>query len=61
MDELGNPYYFVAKDIDGKESVKFGIFGIPESILINNELKILKKIIGPINEKTFNQILEKTN
>ena len=61
LDELGDPYYFVAKDVDGKESVKFGIFGIPESILINKELKILKKIIGPINENTFNQILEKTN
>ena len=58
LSELGNPYDFVGKDIDGKTSILFGIYGIPESILINNELIVIKKIIGPIDEIQFNEILK---
>jgi len=58
LNELGNPYDFVGKDIDGKISILFGIYGIPESILINNELIVIKKIIGPINKAQFNEILK---
>ena len=32
----------------GKQSIEFGVYGIPESILLNNELTIIKKFIGPI-------------
>ena len=58
LKELSNPYDFVGKDIDGKTSILFGIYGIPESILINNELIVIKKIIGPIDEIQFNEILK---
>ena len=56
LDDLGNPYDYLAKDTDGKQSVTFGIYGIPESILINNELIVLKKFIGPINQKSVLEI-----
>ena len=36
----------------GKSSINFGVYGIPESILVNNDLKIIKKFIGPLNQKT---------
>ena len=49
LDNLGNPYYQIAGDQDGKQSIRFGIYGIPESILVNSELIILKKYIGPLN------------
>ena len=45
----------------GKQSVNFGIYGIPESILINKELTIIKKIIGPLNKKDLNDIKEIIN
>ena len=32
LKDSGNPYYFIAKDSNGKISIKFGIYGIPESI-----------------------------
>ena len=35
--EFGNPYYFLAKDYDGRTSINFGIYGIPESILIDEK------------------------
>ncbi len=56
LKELGNPYDDLAKDELGKNSIDFGIYGIPESILINKELKIVKKFIGPLNQDDYNLI-----
>ncbi len=60
LNEFRNPYYFLAKDYDGKTSINFGIYGIPESILIDKNLKIIKKFIGPINNEDFNVIMQLT-
>ena len=61
LDNLGNPYDFLAKDELGKQSVIFGIYGIPESIIIDKELTIIKKYIGPLNNKDFNEIKQIIN
>ena len=58
LSELGNPYDFLAKDINGKQSVSLGIYGIPESILINNELLIMQKFVGPLSLDDYNKIEE---
>ena len=58
---MGNPFFFLAQDINGTSSVNFGIFGIPESILINKELEVLKKFIGPINEEDYKNIIKLVN
>jgi cytochrome c biogenesis protein CcmG, thiol:disulfide interchange protein DsbE len=58
LNEYGNPYNLLAKDELGKYSVNFGIYGIPESILINKNFIILKKFIGPITDKDYEYIKE---
>ena len=58
LSDLGNPYDFLAKDINGKQSVSLGIYGIPESILINNELLIMQKFVGPLSLDDYNRIEE---
>ena len=58
LSDLGNPYDFLAKDINGKQSVSLGIYGIPESILINNELLIMQKFVGPLSLDEYNRIEE---
>ena len=58
LSELGNPYGLLAKDKNGKHSVKFGIYGIPESILINKELMIIKKFVGPLSVDDYNNIIK---
>jgi len=58
LNELGNPYYEILKDSNGKESVNFGIYGIPESILIDKNFKIIKKFIGPINKNDYEEIIK---
>jgi cytochrome c biogenesis protein CcmG/thiol:disulfide interchange protein DsbE len=61
LNDLGNPYDFLAKDEYGKHSVDFGIYGIPESILINKNLVILKKFVGPLSSEDFNLIVKIIN
>ncbi|MFL2853009.1 MAG: DsbE family thiol:disulfide interchange protein [Candidatus Pelagibacter sp.] len=61
LSDLGNPYYFMAKDENGKQSVNFGVYGIPESILISNNFMILKKFVGPLSIEDFNAIKEIIN
>ena len=56
--KLGNPYDLLAKDIKGKQSVIFGVYGIPESILINKDLTIMQKFVGPLTFDDYNNIIE---
>jgi len=58
---LGNPYDLLAKDKNSKHSVKFGIYGIPESILINKELTIIQKFVGPLSVDDYSNILKIIN
>jgi len=55
---LSNPYSYIGTDEDGRVSVNFGIYGIPESILINKDQIVLKKYIGPLNKKDYKEILK---
>ena len=31
-------------------AIEWGAYGVPESFLINNRNKVIKKYIGPLNE-----------
>ena len=55
LNELGNPYKFIISDLDGTIAIEWGAYGVPETFLINKK-KIIKKIIGPINEDSFLEI-----
>ena len=61
MKELGNPYDFSLSDKDGTKSILFGVYGIPESILIDKKHKIINKFIGPLNVKDSEDILQLVN
>ena len=61
LKELGDPYEYLTRDSNGKQSVNFGIYGIPESILIDNKLTIIKKFVGPLTKQDLNNIIEIIN
>jgi len=56
LKSYGNPYDILTKDNSGKQSINFGIYGIPESILIDKNLVIIKKFIGPILSNDYKNI-----
>ena len=55
LNEFKNPYDLIILDNNGTISIEWGAYGVPESFLIYDK-KIIKKIIGPINEKFFFEI-----
>ena len=57
LNELGNPYSIIIADPNGTLAIDWGAYGVPETFLIK-EKKIIKKIIGPINDNNFIKIKE---
>ncbi len=51
LNEEGNPYSFVGLDQNGKIALEFGVFGLPETFIINNDGKIIFKHMGPLTKK----------
>ena len=54
LDELGDPYTRTGADLDGRVAIDWGVYGVPETFLIDREGRIAYKQIGPITP----QILE---
>ena len=50
----GNPYNFVGVDPDGLIALEFGVFGLPETFLIDEYGKIIFKFMGPLTEEIIN-------
>lgn len=49
LKELGNPYKAVAFDEDGHQGIEFGLYGIPETFIIDKEGKIRFRHAGPLD------------
>ena len=57
LEEEGNPYSFVGVDKEGKIAFEFGVFGLPETFIINKEGQIIFKHTGPLTKKIiYNEI-----
>ncbi len=48
LKEHGNPYKVVATDADGKIGIDYGVYGVPETYVIDKAGVIRYKQIGPI-------------
>ena len=59
LSEEGNPYSFVGLDQDGRIALEFGVFGLPETFIVNNKGKIIFKQMGPLTEKILNDEISK--
>ena len=51
LEEEGNPYSFVGIDNDGKIAFDFGVFGLPETFIVNQDKEIIYKHTGPLTKK----------
>ena len=58
--KYGNPYDFILTDPSGIISIDLGAYGVPETFIIKNK-KIVKKFIGPLNEKKLKEIIKLKN
>ena len=55
LDELGDPYTRTGADINGRVAIDWGVYGVPETFVIDRQGLIAYKQIGPVNR----EVLEK--
>lgn len=57
--DWGNPYRVTAVDRDGTAAIDWGVYGVPETFIIDRDGVIRFKHIGPISYNTVNSELSK--
>jgi cytochrome c biogenesis protein CcmG/thiol:disulfide interchange protein DsbE len=53
LGELGNPYKAIGVDPNGKAAIDWGVYGIPETYLVDKNGTIVYKKVGPIDPATL--------
>ena len=53
---LGNPYTDIPKDKNGRIAIEWGVYGIPETFVINSDGIIKYRHVGQINKKIYKKI-----
>ena len=57
LDKLGNPYVLSAYDVDGKVGIDYGVYGVPETFVIDKQGVIRYKQIGPITPEALDKTI----
>jgi cytochrome c biogenesis protein CcmG, thiol:disulfide interchange protein DsbE len=53
LSELGDPYVKSGADITGRVGIDFGVYGVPETFIINGKGEIVYKHVGPIDKTSW--------
>jgi cytochrome c biogenesis protein CcmG/thiol:disulfide interchange protein DsbE len=54
---LGDPYLTSAMDIDGRVGIDWGVYGVPETFVVDQQGIIQYKHIGPVTDKSLDEII----
>lgn len=55
--ELGNPFQAIGIDPAGRAAINWGVYGVPETFLIDKSGKITFKYVGPLTPQTAKALL----
>jgi cytochrome c biogenesis protein CcmG/thiol:disulfide interchange protein DsbE len=58
LGRYGNPFTATGADRSGRESINWGVYGVPETYLVNRDGVIAYKLVGPITAQNLTQTLE---
>lgn len=56
LEELGNPYTAMGADAQGRMALDWGVYGVPETYVIDGDGQIVLRFAGPITDR----VMEKT-
>lgn len=51
LGKLGDPYHLIAVDKEGAAGLDWGVYGVPESFVVDKKGIIRHKVTGPMNAK----------
>jgi len=55
LEQLGNPYQAVAFDGDGRAAIDWGVYGAPETYLVDRQGRVIFKFISPMTEQEWDK------
>ncbi len=57
LDRLGDPYHRAGADLDGRAGIEWGVYGLPETFVVDSKGRIAYKHIGPIRPEDLDQTI----
>ena len=58
LERLGNPYAATLIDFDGKVGIDFGVYGVPETFIIDGQGVVRFKHVGALTQQVIRQKIE---
>ncbi len=55
LDGLGDPYVWSAHDLEGRVGIDWGVYGVPETFVLDARGIIRYKHVGPLDEKVWRE------
>lgn len=50
LTELGNPYDLIGVDPDGRRTIEWGVYGVPETFIVAPDGTVAAKHVGPLTD-----------
>jgi cytochrome c biogenesis protein CcmG/thiol:disulfide interchange protein DsbE len=57
LDDLGDPYTRTGADIDGRVAIDWGVYGVPETYVVDRAGRIAYKQVGPITQQALDETI----
>lgn len=57
LGRYGNPFSHVGVDANGRASIEWGVYGVPETFVVGREGTIVYKLVGPITPQNLKTVL----
>ncbi len=57
LKEQGNPYWRIGADRDGRVGIDWGVYGVPETFIVDSQGRIRYKQVGPITASDLNEVI----
>src|SRR5213082_3006057 len=54
----GNPFGIVGVDGNGRASIEWGVYGVPETFVVGRDGTIAYKLVGPVTPENFQSVLK---
>jgi len=58
LNRYGNPFVAVGADANGRTSIDWGVYGVPETFVVGRDGRIAHKLVGPITAANLKGVLE---
>ena len=58
LGRYGNPFGIVGVDTNGRASIEWGVYGVPETFVVGREGTIVYKLVGPVTPDNVNSVLK---